>query len=1298
MSIRTLKTKQSLWAQVYLRGLLMVWLGCVCCGLSAMAGELTQEDLADEKGARILFLSGIVSRETPGHAIDVDVKLDGMKELVLVVTSGGDNSSCDHADWAEARVIGSQGEKRLVDCDWRIAQSGWKTARKNTSVAGTPMLLDGKEMSHGIGTHASSIIVIPLPEGANRFLSRAGVDDSGITQNADPKVSSVQFIVFDAIPSLAQLEKLGLTGEFRHYAPQDFTTDGDTKPLFLSDWISKQTPGYAVDVDVDITGAKKLYLAVSPGGSNGADHVDWANARLTGPSGEMKLSDLPWSHAICGWKKSLKNKGIDGKPMTINGTVYEHGIGTHAPSLTVFDLPEGYTRFVSTAGLNDSGTANKEQSGNATVQFAVFTEAPSLRQLGLLGTRGSFVRFRVDALPEGAKELMVSGTLRMHNSPWVTKPFNLIPAPVSAPGWTPWVNLAAVPRGGNGPLTMRIPEGAKGLTQFAALDDERDMVREISWDEPDANRVILSSGLGDVRTFRDEERRYYQQTLAMAGGQLRPLTRPPLLFSNAWGQATGADAEYMVKNFRLLGMNSVDTTLDKALYETCYGWGSQGGQYAPPTVLPFDETKTKEVYDAHYTKFFTEGAGKDFGTNMRLFQLSDEPGEINVKPDQAAEGFRAWLTKKGLEPTLFGKTAWSEVTPHFGKPGGFPPKPGAGELFYWSRKYKGMLTPEMFGLACDAVAEHAPSKNVSSYVALSGHSLCFSDSLPLDMFELAKYPHMIPGISDWMATGGSWCWDTHQSVAFSVAPYNAGARRYGEDYGKAPISFPMMHCVWPSYFRAQTQIANQCKVISYYNYGPEYMVTEGFWSTSGFSREAVFRTNNRAALVDDILSPGQLRPSRVAVLYAMSTEYWRPRETYRDKRAAFLALTHEYDQPDLVTEDQLADGALAHYDALFVLDPLVSGGAQKAIDAWVRKGGLLWADANALTANEYNQPSDLLDQLAGIKRTFGKAGNTSIEPVEGEVTFTKYNVNANGRPSAVVCEGARVRARYADKVDAWIEKDVEKGHVVYIGHRAGLAYSQLASRRADKAIWPEHVRVAFTQPLRDAKIERDLTISLPMIMATPLSTEAGTVIPLYNMTVDYIPELSISLKEPKAPVSVQWFGAGMELVDLPFTYDKGRVEIPLPGLDWRGTFVIVRRTPTPKDPRFDEMRAMAEKNMASAEWKARSAGAWFVGFFPAWGLEDKLLPLLTDEHWAVRRSAAESIGRLKMAAGADALRKAVDVEKDDHALVEEIEALMLLGHADAKTLCDTLVASHNPFRVREGRRLLKNLEKMSAAE
>jgi len=70
--------------------------------------------------------------------------------------------------------------------------------------------------------------------------------------------------------------------------------------------------------------------------------------------------------------------------------------------------------------------------------------------------------------------------------------------------------------------------------------------------------------------------------------------------------------------------------------------------------------------------------------------------------------------------------------------------------------------------------------------------------------------------------------------------------------------------------------------------------------------------------------------------------------------------------------------------------------------------------------------------------------------------------------------------------------------------------------------------------------------------------------------------------------------------------------------------------------------------------------------------------LLKHDHWAVRRSAAESLGRLKTKAAIKALRTALEAETDDHARADELMALARIGVADAGQLAEKFVDYPNP--------------------
>ncbi len=509
-------------------------------------------------------------------------------------------------------------------------------------------------------------------------------------------------------------------------------------------------------------------------------------------------------------------------------------------------------------------------------------------------------------------------------------------------------------------------------------------------------------------------------------------------------------------------------------------------------------------------------------------------------------------------------------------------------------------------------------------------------------------------------------------MAYSVAPFNAGARRYD---GTSRVNFPMMHCVWPSAFRSYTMLANNVKFVSYFNYGPSYAVTEGYWSESLGSYHAVHQTNNRAAQVDDILAKAESRPSRVAMLYSHANEYWNPQSSFADKRATFLALAHEYYQPELVTEKQLDAGALEHYDALFVLEPIIATSAQTAISEWVQQGGLLWTCANAATKNEFNEPADLLATLTKIQRVWKPADENA--PAAKQLTIdsdeqgllSPHSVRAAGVPDGIDPAQAQVRASYDDGRPAWLEQSVGDGRVMYLGHRAGLTYTSKAVRLGGyPVVWADTGREVLIRPLADAQIRRELIVSEPLVVASPLSTEQGTVIVLYNMRPNPLKNMTLSLREDAAPHSVQAFD-GNRLVDVPHTFEKGRVVITLESFNGP-QLVTVRRSAPADDPRLDEERTRVVAQLQSTDAKTIASAAWRAGFFPDWELAPQLIGLLDHAHWDVRRSAAESLGRLADDDSVPHLMRLVEQEQDEHALGD---ALVALGNLGAESLEPVLV-------------------------
>jgi hypothetical protein len=146
--------------------------------------------------------------------------------------------------------------------------------------------------------------------------------------------------------------------------------------IFDSGVVSPNSPSREVEIDVDVSGGGTLVLmADDADGDIFADHVAWAEPRLVGPEGELKLTELDWNRANSGWRDVVKNRSPDGDPIEINGQTPAYGIGTHATSSIEFDLPPQYTRFRARAALDDGGV---QLGRGATVRFLVFKESPFL--------------------------------------------------------------------------------------------------------------------------------------------------------------------------------------------------------------------------------------------------------------------------------------------------------------------------------------------------------------------------------------------------------------------------------------------------------------------------------------------------------------------------------------------------------------------------------------------------------------------------------------------------------------------------------------------------------------------------------------------------------------------------------------------------------------------------------------------------------------------------------------------------------------------------------------------------------
>jgi alpha-galactosidase len=161
----------------------------------------------------------------------------------------------------------------------------------------------------------------------------------------------------------------------------------ESKAIWKSKQITNEDADQSVDIDIDITGAKKLYLVTSYDDVVGfASHnCDWIEPKLIGSKGNVNLTDLAWVKASAGRGMPSINQTQSGGRLTVNGKEYKNGINANATSIIEYDLPEGTTRFQVKAGLENGSASGRFPGQEPNPQFTrpnngkflVFTQDPA---------------------------------------------------------------------------------------------------------------------------------------------------------------------------------------------------------------------------------------------------------------------------------------------------------------------------------------------------------------------------------------------------------------------------------------------------------------------------------------------------------------------------------------------------------------------------------------------------------------------------------------------------------------------------------------------------------------------------------------------------------------------------------------------------------------------------------------------------------------------------------------------------------------------------------------------------------
>ncbi|MFO0879076.1 MAG: beta-galactosidase trimerization domain-containing protein [Gemmataceae bacterium] len=386
---------------------------------------------------------------------------------------------------------------------------------------------------------------------------------------------------------------------------------------------------------------------------------------------------------------------------------------------------------------------------------------------------------------------------------------------------------------------------------------------------------------------------------------------------------------------------------------------------------------------------------------------------------------------------------------------------------------------------------------------------------------------------------------------------------------------------------AFTHLAHGATMLDFFGIGLNETFTENHIDHRAVSRFRALRDVTHAVgLVEDLLPQSRPVPSEVALLVSESTERWDYAgiaedlaghahfgPEFRKARLHFhlerlglwKMLTLTGHAPDLVTEEDVAKNKLGGKKLLILVGDHWRPDVVPAVETFVRGGGVVLATAGAGQRDSYAQPLSSWHALAGLKKVTTQTRTPFLRPRQELAFLTPLDTVRLGETDMPVlatheriepAADARVLATFAsDKSPACVERELERGRVLYVASHPGLAFLWKALQTplvADRgpnthslpATWDtapaEVVRQALKQAGATPLVESPGLTQLDMRL---LEAPGGYILPIANYgAAQEKVRLRIRVGKPVRQVISAYHGP------LKATTKAGTLEVILPAL------------------------------------------------------------------------------------------------------------------------------------------------------
>jgi len=388
---------------------------------------------------------------------------------------------------------------------------------------------------------------------------------------------------------------------------------------------------------------------------------------------------------------------------------------------------------------------------------------------------------------------------------------------------------------------------------------------------------------------------------------------------------------------------------------------------------------------------------------------------------------------------------------------------------------------------------------------------------------------------------------------------------------------------------AFTHLAHGATMLDFFGIGMNETFSENYIDHRLHSRYRALREVTHAVgLVEDLLPKARPVPSPVALLLSASTERWDfagvaedaayyalfgPNfrklrlNAHMDRFGLWTALTFLGVSPDLITEEDIVEKRLKEYQVLIVVGDCLPPSLAPTIEAWVRRGGVVLATANAGRYDPYREPTPVFEKLFGLQTRQSQERVSFFRPRQ-ELPFLQPfdHIVCPGGPLPQLAtleritpaSDATVLARFQESKEAAIvDHRLGKGHVIYVAALPGVAYLWSALQPPtvpDRGPHTHSLPTAFNSGARSLlQLVLHAAHVQPILSAVPeridtrlLKAPGGYILPIanYQNQVGRKVILHIRIDEKITKAVSAYHG------ELPIKEEPGRIILTIPTLGY----------------------------------------------------------------------------------------------------------------------------------------------------